>query len=207
MTQPFCKYEFLGPYRQKYFSGGGVQGLYKELQQILDQFPTVGALIDFGCGDGAIGVRLAKRGLMVYGIDIDEIGLKYAKEYAVSMKVENQITFEKKSVYDDFSANAFDYGLCTLLMEIIPSPSLGLQLMLSRVKKWILVTFVESRIKDPMANQIWKNKEEVELFLKECNVKFELVFSIPPEDNNSSRQEILKKGPGVERVLYYKIFK
>jgi 2-polyprenyl-3-methyl-5-hydroxy-6-metoxy-1,4-benzoquinol methylase len=191
---PFCKFEYLGPYRQRYFAGGGIQGKFKELKRVLVSFPKEGGtLIDFGCGDGAICVRLAEyRKMEVYGIDTNRQGLIYAQEWAIKRGVEDKVKFEERSIYCLDEIGKFDYGLCTEVIEVVDDPVKALNIMLSKVKNWVLITFIEVIKKNEFTWNIWRNQEDVEAFLTSCNIKFKFHFAVPSK--------------GTSRVLYYKIF-
>ncbi len=179
--KPFTKFEKEGNFRNS-------EGVH-ELDEIVELFPQEGTFIDFGCGDGAICIPLFKKGLEVYGIDTSEQGLIYANEYAKREGLKDKIVFELRSIYDLDGIGMFDYGLCSQVMEVLPNPKLALQLMISKIRKWLLVSFICGADMNEFTYQVWKTQDSIETFLRDCGIeKFDLVLNF-------------------HNVLYYKILR
>jgi len=77
----YTKYDNLGALHWRIYNKK--RGRYYHLvNDTLVPFEKInsGTLLDVGCGDGVSGCLLAQRGLDVTGVDIEEMGIKYAKE-------------------------------------------------------------------------------------------------------------------------------
>jgi 2-polyprenyl-3-methyl-5-hydroxy-6-metoxy-1,4-benzoquinol methylase len=60
----------------------------------LDIFPTAGRALDVACGQGLGAVWLAHRGLDVWGVDVSEMALDQARDFARRNGVENRCRFD-----------------------------------------------------------------------------------------------------------------
>jgi len=65
------------------------------LPAIIKLLPAGGAILDAGCGNGAIAGRLSELGYQMTGIDLSEDGIVIAR------KAHPKVRFEVASVYDD----------------------------------------------------------------------------------------------------------
>jgi ubiquinone/menaquinone biosynthesis C-methylase UbiE len=78
--------------------------------------PKSGRLLELGCGDGELSLRLAERGFEVYGVDISSTAIEWAKEKAgernlpVDFSVGNVL--DLKEYQDEFFDFVFD-GSCS----------------------------------------------------------------------------------------------
>jgi SAM-dependent methyltransferase len=60
----------------------------------LDLLPTSGSALDVACGQGLSAVWLARRGLDVWGIDISEVAVDQARDFARRNRVEDRCRFD-----------------------------------------------------------------------------------------------------------------
>lgn len=66
-------------------------------------------ILDIGCGTGAISTILAKRGAIVFGIDISSMAIEFAKKRAFINNIEDKVTFKEMSFYESkFPDGYFD---------------------------------------------------------------------------------------------------
>jgi len=105
------------------------------LRRILPQDPGA-AILDVGCGDGAISADLAERtGARVVGTDLAEKRVRFAREHAPSGR------FAQGSVYDlPFADGSFDTVVCTDLLEHLDDPQRAVRELVRVSSKWVLVT-------------------------------------------------------------------
>lgn len=114
----------------------------KSLQPWRPQFPIILNLIadkskvlDIGCGDGVLGEMLIKeKGCEVFGIDLDEIGVKEAKRRGVKAIILN---------IDDglpFKNNEFDVVVCSDVLQYSNKPDFVVSQLL-RVGKTVIIEF------------------------------------------------------------------
>lgn len=59
-----------------------------------DEFPTTGAALDVACGPGRTAVWLARRGLLVHGLDISPVAVGQARDLALRSGVASGCRFE-----------------------------------------------------------------------------------------------------------------
>jgi precorrin-6B methylase 2 len=80
-------------------------------------------LIDLGSGDGRIAIAAAKRGARAYGVDLNPVRIKEARENAAEAKLtEDQVRFEEKNLFDTDISKAD-----VLTMYLLPSVNLQLR--------------------------------------------------------------------------------
>jgi 2-polyprenyl-3-methyl-5-hydroxy-6-metoxy-1,4-benzoquinol methylase len=71
--------------------------------------PTNLTVLDFGCGNGWLSVRLAKLGNTVYGFDISGVLVEQAREFAAQSNVTDRTVFKEMAAEDlDFPPHSFD---------------------------------------------------------------------------------------------------
>jgi SAM-dependent methyltransferase len=57
-------------------------------------FPTTGSALDVACGQGLGAVWLARRGLDVWGIDVSEVAIDQARDFARRNGIEDRCRFD-----------------------------------------------------------------------------------------------------------------
>jgi ubiquinone/menaquinone biosynthesis C-methylase UbiE len=94
------------------------------------------AILDVGCGDGAISAALAEAtGARVVGTDLAEKRVRFAREHAPAGR------FAQGSVYDlPFADGAFDTVVCTDLLEHLDDPQRAVRELVRVSSRWVLVT-------------------------------------------------------------------
>jgi 2-polyprenyl-3-methyl-5-hydroxy-6-metoxy-1,4-benzoquinol methylase len=75
-------------------TGGNVSAAYAFFNNLIDQLET-GTVLDFGCGNGWLGMRLAKKGHEVYGIDISRVLVEKATKWAEEQGLSQRAHFEE----------------------------------------------------------------------------------------------------------------
>jgi methionine biosynthesis protein MetW len=114
----------------------------KTLQPWRPQFPVIinwipvgSKVLDVGCGDGVLGEMLIKeKNCNVYGIDLDEIGVREAIRKGVKALVGDA---DEGLPYPDKS---FDVVVCNELLEFVNSPDFVVGELL-RVGKKVIIEF------------------------------------------------------------------
>lgn len=72
----------------------GVSAAYAFFDSLIDQL-AIGTILDFGCGDGWLSIRLAKQGHEVFGIDISRVLVDEATKRAQQEKLSHRVRFEE----------------------------------------------------------------------------------------------------------------
>lgn len=81
---------------------------FDKLYSILRNAPK-GIVLDLACGPGILSILLAKAGHSVFGVDISEASIKYAKELAHIHNCTDKIDFQVMDVSKlDFASDYFD---------------------------------------------------------------------------------------------------
>lgn len=104
-------------------------------ETVLSWIPKGSKILDVGCGDGVLGEKLIKqKKCIVYGFDLDPIGVKEAKRRGIKAKIWDA---NDKLPYKD---NSFDYVICHGILQMIKKPNQLISEAL-RVSHTVLVEF------------------------------------------------------------------
>jgi len=89
-------------------SDAGESAAYVFFDGLIEQLEP-GNVLDFGCGDGWLSMRLAKKGHQVYGIDISRVLVEKATKWAREQGLAEKARFEEMAGEDlRFPENFFD---------------------------------------------------------------------------------------------------
>ena len=85
---------------------------------LMETYPRGGKVLDAGCGDGSLSVRLAKKGLSVYGVDCAEHWCDSARKRVSTLHRGEKIEIICSSLEAvDFSPGFFDTIVCGEVLE------------------------------------------------------------------------------------------
>jgi SAM-dependent methyltransferase len=79
-------------------------GLARVFSAHLDLFPTAGRALDVACGQGLAAVWLARWGLDVSGIDVSEVAIDQARDFARRSGVQDRCRFDVVDLDDGLPA-------------------------------------------------------------------------------------------------------
>lgn len=81
-------------------------------------------VLDAGCGFGHVALSLAKRGLLVVGIDLVDRHVRYAQDLIARERLQGRMSAQKMDYHDlsDFASHSFDgaYTMETLVHAVDP---------------------------------------------------------------------------------------
>ena len=109
---------FFGP--RNYFRQTLLMSYIRTKARTMDKCKSTNSytkLLDAGCGNGSMSIRLAKKGYQVVGIDITDENINFANYVKRKMDIDN-VNFIKMSVDNIyFPKNAFDIVACGEVLE------------------------------------------------------------------------------------------
>lgn len=79
-------------------------------------------ILDYGCGNGAISLKLIKRGYDVYGVDASKSGIQIANSHISGRNRFFEMDFEKDDFPDEIKDVPFDTIISTQVIEHLYSP-------------------------------------------------------------------------------------
>ncbi len=84
-------------------------------------------VLDAGCGEGTLSLRMAERGAQVTGVDISQPNITACKRYARDAHIET-VTFQVEDLESlSFADNSFDLVVSSHVLEHLPDFDKGLQ--------------------------------------------------------------------------------
>jgi 2-polyprenyl-3-methyl-5-hydroxy-6-metoxy-1,4-benzoquinol methylase len=106
MVKVFDKYKKWGAYHWSWIARGSEHWYNKMVALNLNEFPSVGSVLDIGCGDGVTCKLLKDKGLEVVGFDSDEDAVNLARSLVGGVEIKlasiGNITLDRN--YDYFLA-------------------------------------------------------------------------------------------------------
>lgn len=95
-----------------------------------------GTLLDVGCGDGLHTQLLYQRGFDVTGVEVEELGIKYAREMC-----SNKIEFINSSIEDFLKSDrSFDYLYCLNTIEHLEDTNTIIEVMKNIKNFGVIIT-------------------------------------------------------------------
>lgn len=87
------------------------------------------SVIEIGSGDGSLSIALARRGLAVTAVDLDEAQLRLGHASAVAQGVAGRVTWVEADGQrlDGFSANAYAVAVLAFVLHHMDDPCQGLR--------------------------------------------------------------------------------
>ncbi len=84
----------------------------------LSRYASRGAALDAGCGTGSFAISLARKGFLVFGIDLSMEGLRQLRQKAIAEGVSQVVTEVQSDVeVIPFRDNSFDVIVCGEVLE------------------------------------------------------------------------------------------
>ena len=167
MAEPFIKYDIGGAYHWKWYLVN-FEGYRDFTNTPVDLIPDAGRLLDVGCGDGLVSYLFFRSGFNVVGIDTSETGIQLAKivcdkalKESLGTEVEDlqgtpytkgdqglmierleqgQLQFRKQSIYEFTESDAFDYAICSEVIEHLEHPEQLLENVHRAIRKFAIIT-------------------------------------------------------------------
>jgi len=133
--------------------GGNVYDKYSTRNRVerrlvggfLDRFDELvgrtgaGEAHEIGCGEGELSIRLARRGLRVRGTDIAPEVIEEARRRAGEAGVE--VAYRAASIEGlSAEADAAELVVCCEVLEHLPDPDRGLEVLASLARPWLIVS-------------------------------------------------------------------
>ncbi len=121
MSQGFTKYRERGAYHWRELSKHPLHGwpyTRSRVEWVIRQCASSAAVLEIGCGDGALLGRLAKSGKMVSGVDSDETALKLAREMFAQRGLRGEFHADLGAV----KGGRFDAVILAEVIEHLESP-------------------------------------------------------------------------------------
>jgi len=167
MTETFAKYDIGGAYHWKWYlvDYEGYRGFTNAL---VDMIPGPGRLLDVGCGDGLISYLFFRQGFDVVGLDTSETGIGLANlvtesalRNGMGADIESVqdtpfthgntaellerfdrggLRFECQLVYDLSDKDAFDFSICSEVIEHVEFPEKLLENVHRSVRNFAIIT-------------------------------------------------------------------
>ena len=99
------------------------------IERIIDSLCLSGkAVLDVGCNEGFFSLKLAEKGAIVTGIDVDDSRIKKAK-FVNSVLQVDKVLFENIDIYSNQfkDIDSFDFCLCMGFLHRVPDPYRAIQ--------------------------------------------------------------------------------
>jgi 2-polyprenyl-3-methyl-5-hydroxy-6-metoxy-1,4-benzoquinol methylase len=114
--------------------------------KITPSFFTNKRVLDAGCGTGEYDICYGLWGAKVYGIDINNYAVRYARQLAHKFNLGNKLTFKTCSLFDvKFKKSSFDIVICDGVLHHTADPKTGFKKLASYVRDggFLVVTIGE----------------------------------------------------------------
>ncbi len=125
----------------------------RELQEYLDQYPTIGIVLDLGCGEGRDTLSLLQRGLTVIAVDQSTTGLqKLVSRLETMPKISARLHTVEVDLLDwNWPVNVFDIVVGVTILDHLNSDEIRVvtQHILSACKQGAIVFLQVHTIDDP----------------------------------------------------------
>lgn len=159
--------------------------LLSKFALMLEEKYPKGKILDIGCGDGWIGIELAKHGFKIWGIDSSKTAIKQARKNAKKSGLDQSIKFELGNALElPYESNFYDAVVDRgLFHHILPE---NRQIYLENVlrvlkKKAIMYLSVFSERNQTGIGQLFSRKKVEDLFGKIFAVVAEAEGSYPTD--------------------------
>ncbi len=165
--EPFIKYDIGGAYHWKWYLVNH-DGYRDFANSLVGLVPTPGRLLDVGCGDGLISYLFFRSGFDVVGLDTSDTAVQLAnmvsdmalqKRMGADIKAVQQTPFTEgdndflierfaqgglkyynRSIYDFGEKDAFDYAICSEVIEHLEHPERLLEIVHGAIRKFAIIT-------------------------------------------------------------------
>ncbi len=119
-----------------YALGATLQPWRPQFTTIISWVPEGSRVLDIGCGDGVLGVKLIReKNCRVWGFDLDPTGVAEAKRKGV-----HAVTHDANMSFP-YKARQFDIVICNELLEFVSDPNLVVSEALRVSKKTVIMEF------------------------------------------------------------------
>ena len=175
MVEPFIKYDIGGAYHWKWYLLNFDD--YRDFTNaILELYPDPGRILDIGCGDGLISYLFFRLGFDVVGFDTSETAIQLANlvsKMAINDSLgasvsavqgtayttgnqtnlserlsQNALQFRRQSIYDLDEENAYDYAICSEVIEHVEHPLKLIKNIYHAIRKFAIITTPNGTLPD-----------------------------------------------------------
>jgi len=135
-------------------SSSGEMNYYKFFYELIGNVHGL-TVLDVGCGNGWLSIKLAKSGASVYGIDISGELIEAAKRNAINTKTDLAIEFKRIPIEDtEFEDNLFDIIIGSAILHHTDI-KVSLQKIFNSLKTGGRALFIEPLNENP-ALKLWR---------------------------------------------------
>ncbi len=114
-----------------------MQGFLSDFDLLSSRVPP-GDVLEVGCGEGELSIRLARKGCRVRGCDIAPEVVEEARRRAESASVE--VVFWAQGIQDLSEAEASELVICCEVLEHLEHPDAGLDTLAKLASPWLLTS-------------------------------------------------------------------
>lgn len=195
MAQYYDKYIKHGALHWKYYEQR--HGLYYPIvEAVVEKVPRNVSVLDLGCGDGIMDHLLALRGCKVLGFDIDETGIKLAREKTSNCTYPYKPIFKIEDITDikAYGNIHYDVGLSIDVVEHLDKPMILLENMFTVCSSVIVGTLERSRNKPEKYHVKEYTKDELICMIMDVGFKNVVVSEIPLRHKKKYKNYLLAVG-------------
>lgn len=114
-----------------------MQGFLSDFDLLSSRVPP-GDVLEVGCGEGELSIRLARKGCRVRGCDIAPEVVEEARRRAESASVE--VAFWAQGIQDLSETEASELVICCEVLEHLEHPDAGLDTLAKLASPWLLTS-------------------------------------------------------------------